>query len=264
MAFTLALAQCGQPADGDVLGQVEAFAARAEKRDARLLVFPEALMLARKLSAEELRAHAEPLDGSFAQGVCACAARHGLWIVFTMYEIDPAGGRPFNTAVVADDTGSIRACYRKCHLYDAHSVRESDRTGIGEALCAPVQTPFCTLGLGICYDLRFPEHAREAAVAGCDLIVYPSAWYAGPHKEQHWKTLLAARAIENECFVAGACRAGAPYVGKSLVASPLGEVLAQGPAATQEALVTTPINLAEVASARAAMPIFDHRRPELY
>ena len=264
MAFTLALAQCGAPADDDVLAQVESYAAEAEQAGAQLLVFPEALMFPHRLSADELREAAEPLDGPFAQGVAASAARHGLWIAFTLYETNVEGRRPFNTAVVVDDEGAIRACYRKCHLYDAHGECESDRTDKGDAFCPPVVTPFCTLGLGICYDLRFPEHARAAAIAGCNLIVYPAAWYDGPHKREHWETLLRARAIENECFVAGVCRAGEEYVGASLVAGPLGEVLAQGPKSTHQALVTSTVDLTKVAGARDRMPIFAHRRPDLY
>ena len=264
MAFLMGLAQCGQPADGDVLAQVEAFAAAAAGEGVRLLVFPECLMLPRSLSADELRDLAEPIDGPFVAGVAASARGHGLWIAFTMYERDPEGGRPFNTAAVVDDAGVVRGAYRKCHLYDAHDVRESDRTRAGDALAAPIHAPFATIGLGICYDLRFPELARAAALAGCDLLLFPSAWYDGPEKEAHWETLLRARAIENECFVAGVCRAGKRYVGRSLVADPLGRVLARGPRGAEEALVVCEIDVNEVASARDAMPVLDHRRPELY
>ena len=247
-----------------MLAQVESFASQAEQAGAALLVFPETLMTPFRLSPDELRAQAEPLEGPFAQGVAACAERHGLWIVFTMNEANPNGGQPFNTAVVADNTGTIRGAYRKCHLYDAHSVRESDRMSAGDAFFAPLQTPFGTLGLGICYDLRFPELARAAAVAGCDLVLFPAAWYDGPHKAAHWETLLRARAIENECFVAGVCRAGKHYVGRSLIVGPLGETLAQGPDGSREALVTAELELSQATSARNAMPCLEHRRPELY
>lgn len=264
MPFKLALAQCGTPANDDVLAQVDAFAARAGASGARMLVFPETLMCPHRLAAEQLRDAAEPLDGPFARGVAACASRHDLWIVFTMYEADPEDGRPFNTAVVVDGTGIVRGTYRKCHLYDAHAERESDRMARGGSLCTPIVAPFCTLGLAICYDLRFPELTRAAALAGCDLVVFPAAWYDGPRKTEHWETLLRARAIENECYVAGACRAGSRFVGRSMVVGPLGEVLAKGPAGAEEALVMAEIELGRVGAARDAMPVFNHRRPELY
>ena len=264
MSFKLALAQCGYPTDGNVPAQVESIAAQAEATGAQLLVFPETLMCASGLSTDELCAQAQPLDGPFAQAIAASAARHGLWIVFTMYEKHPAGALPYNTAVVVDPNGALQRSYRKCRLYDAHEKRESDRMSAGDSLCVPLVTPFCTLGVGICYDLRFPEVARAAAIAGCNLLVFPSAWYDGPHKLQHWKTLLRARAIENECFVAGVCRAGSPFVGTSMAVGPLGETLAQGPTGTEEALVVAEIDLAAVEGARDAMPLFRHRRPELY
>ena len=264
MTFSIGLAQCGRPADGTVLEQLDAYVAAAVAQGASLAVFPECLTQTHNLSAEELRALAEPLDGPFAAGVAASARTHGLWVVFTMYEENPAGGQPFNTAVVVDDAGEVRGAYRKCHLYDAHDVRESDRTTAGDALCAPIEAPFATIGLGICYDLRFPELSRAAALAGCDLLLYPSAWYDGPEKASHWETLLRARAIENECFVAGVCRAGRHFVGESMVVDPLGRVLARGPRGNEEELVVCEVDLGAVNAARDAMPVFEHRRPELY
>lgn len=268
MQFTLVLAQSGYPQDGDVLAQIEGFATKAEAAGAALLAFPEALMSPRELTASELHTLAETLDGPFMQEVGRIAARHRLWMVGTMSEVNPAGGPPLNTAFVVDDAGALRGSYQKCHLYDAHGVRESERMTAGSQLDVVVPTPFCTLGLAICYDLRFPEAARALALAGADLLLYPAAWYDGPHKLSHWETLLKARAIENELFVAGICHAGERFVGESLVYGPLGELVAQGPGTDApskgEGLVIARVNTSAVASARDAMPVFDHRRPELY
>ncbi len=268
MQFTLALAQSGYPQDGDVLAQIEGFATRAEAAGAAMLCFPEALMSPHEPSAPELYALAETLDGPFMQGVGRIATRHHLWIVGTMSEVNPAGGPPFNTAFAVDDRGVLAGSYQKCHLYDAHGVRESERMSAGNELGTVVSTPFCTLGLAICYDLRFPESARAAALAGAELLLYPAAWYDGPHKLSHWKTLLKARAIENELFVAGICHAGDRFVGESLVYGPLGELVAQGPdpngPTKGEGLVIARIDTSKISSARDAMPIFEHRRPELY
>lgn len=263
MSFRLALAQTGYPSDGDVIAQVETYAAQAASAGAALVAFPENLMHPHVLHGEELRRLAEPLDGPFMQAMGDIAARHGVWIVGTMNE-RTGEGNPFNTAFVVDDAGALRDSYRKCHLYDAHTVRESDRLTAGNELFAPLQTPFCTLGLGICYDLRFPELARVAAAEGCNLLLYPAAWHDGPHKRDHWKTLLRARAIENELFVAGIGHAGGNFVGESLVADPLGTVVVQGPDAQAESLLVADIDLAAVAAARTSMPILSHRRPELY
>ncbi len=262
MAYQIALAQCGYPADGSVLAQVSSFCAKAAERGARLLVFPEDLMSSARLTPSELRSIAQPLDGTFVTGIREAARQYGLWVVFTCYEVN-GDAAPHNTAVVVDDAGEVRATYRKCHLYDAHGVRESERNTAGDQLFAPVDTPFGRLGLAICYDLRFPEVARAAAVAGCDLLAFPSAWHDGPEKLAHWRTLLRARAIENELFVVGVCKAGERYAGHSLVADPLGRVLAEASGKGEE-LLTCEVDRAAVASARDAMPVLAHRRPELY
>lgn len=260
MSFLLGIAQTGFPEDGDVLAQVRRFATQAAARDVRLLAFPENLMCPRELSTDELAQTAESLEGLFVQGMCAIARELGMWMAFTTFEENPAGGPPFNTAVVADDAGLVRRTYRKCHLYDAHGVRESDRLSLGNELCRPLSTPFCTLGLGICYDLRFPEAVRGLAIGGCDLVLFPAAWHDGPNKLLHWKTLLRARAIENECYVAGICHAGQRYVRQSFVFDPLGNEVVGG----SEELLVCEIDPPAVDSARDAMPVFEHRRPELY
>lgn len=268
MGYLIGLAQSGYPADGDVRAQARAYAKRAVDAGCRLIVFPENFMWPAKLSVEELVALAEPVDGPFVQDVVAIMQEHGLWAVFTMNERNPEGGLPFNTAVVVDDAGAVRACYRKCHLYDALGVRESDRLTAGTQLSEPVKTPFCTIGLQICYDLRFPEPARAAALAGCDLLVYPAAWHVGRCKPEQWEALLRARAIENELFVAGVCRSGRGFVGRSMVADPMGRILAQGEGGTKpeglEALVVCEVNPEVMATTRENMPILEHRRPELY
>ena len=260
MCFKLCLAQTEYPPNGDVTSLVESVALRAQQQGAALLAFPENLMHPRELTISELALLAEPLDGPFVQAVCAIAKQHSLSIVFTTNEINPAGGPPFNTAVLVDSNGAIAGMYRKCHLYDAHGVRESDRMSAGNGLCKPIRTPFCSIGLGICYDLRFPEVARTLALGGSELILFPAAWHDGPNKALHWETLLRARAVENECFVAGVCHGAERYVGKSYVFDPLGNKVACG---TDE-LLTCVIDPKVVRTTRNNMPVFDHRRPELY
>ena len=263
MEFTLGLAQTCHPEDGDVVALVDKMAARAVERGVDLLVFPESLMTSYELPVDQFIASAEPLDGPFGRSLCQIAAKHGLWMVFTLNERAEHGGNPYNTAVVAAADGSVAGSYRKVHLFDTSFTAESEKMQPGDALFQPIRTPFCTLGLGICYDLRFPEVARFAAVNGADLMVYPAAWVAGEMKALQWKTLLAARAIENEFFVAGLSRADAPrYIGQSCVFGPLGETLASsGP---YQDLLVCRIDTDRIAATRANMPVLDHRRPELY
>lgn len=268
MSFKLGLAQCCHPEDGDVVSLVDRWAQRAADQNVDLLVFPEALMTPFEMDEEAFARAAEPLDGPFCTALTQIAARYHLWMVFTANEQNPAG-KPFNTAVLLDNEGTRRGFYRKVHLFDTAAMRESDKTTAGNTLFTPVAAPFGTIGMAICYDLRFPEVARRAALADCDVMLYPAAWVDGPHKVEQWKTLLKARAIENEIFVAGLSRCDRDfgpqhqdYAGHSCIIDPLGTVLAE--ANYQETLLTATIDKQAIASARANMPIFDHRKPEAY
>ena len=100
---------------------------------------------------------------------------------------------------------SACSVYRKTHLFDAFSWKESDSTLPGEVLHEPVNTPLGKAGLGTCYDLRFPEPARIQALKGAEVLIYPSAWVDGPDKFMQWEALLRARAIENTVFTIGCC-----------------------------------------------------------
>lgn len=268
MAFTLGLAQCRHPEDGNVLAMAKRWMEQACDAGVDLLVFPESLMTPYESGSAEFAAAAEPLDGPFCTAMCELAREHGLWVLFTANEA--AGeGRPFNTAVMVDDEGRQRAVYRKVHLFDTDFTRESDKVQAGEVLPVVVDTPFGKIGMAICYDLRFPELARAAALAGCDVLVYPAAWVDGPMKVDHWETLLRARAIENQIFVAGLSRcdrdfgsAHRDYAGHSCVFDPMGRQLAS--AGVEEKLVCAVVDIAHIAAVRAAMPVFDHRRPSLY
>ena len=156
----------------------------------------------------------------------------------------------------------MRGVYRKVHLFDAGPHRESDRMSAGDAIFRPIDTPFGKLGIGICYDLRFPELARRQAIEGAEILVYPAAWVDGAGKKRQWETLLAARAIENELFAVGVCRADDGYIGSSLVAAPDGTALVEG--GDGEGLCVCELDTDELKSLRENMPIFGHRRPDIY
>lgn len=263
MKWKIALVQSGYPDAGGAVAQAKRFAEHAAEAGCRMVVFPENFMCPRKLDAAELAELAEPLDGPFVRAVDEVARESGLWVVFTALERNPQGGRPFNTAVAVDDFGAVRGSYRKCHLYDALGERESSRLSSGGDASVPVTAPFATIGMQVCYDLRFPESARALALGGCNLLVYPAAWHDGPSKADQWETLLRARAVENELYVAGVCHAGAGFAGRSLVADPMGRIVAQSEGNAED-IVIAEIDPGLVASTRSNMPVFDHRRPGLY
>lgn len=265
MAFTLGLVQCCHPKRTDVaavLEMAEAWCVRARQQLVDILVFPESLMTRYELDKRQFAEEAQPLDGPFCTAMDALAKRYGLWLAYTVNERNDAGGNPFNTVVLTGSDGVKRGAYRKVHLFDTDFTRESDRMAAGDALFCPVDTPFGRIGLSICYDLRFPEVARSAVLQGCQLLINPAAWVDGRLKADQWKTLLAARAIENEMFVAGVSRVDNGYIGQSAIFGPDGVMLAAGGAC--EELVTARIDLTSIERVCAVMPVLDHRRPDLY
>lgn len=262
MKFKLGLAQVRHRADGDAIALAESVMVSAATQGVQLLVFPESFMSRYEADRAQFLAESEPIGGPFTQTMDALAARYGLWVVYTMNEARLEGSLPFNTAIVVDSQGVRRGVYRKVHLFDSSTTHESERMSAGDTLLAPIETPFCKLGVAICYDLRFPEVARSAALQGCELMVFPSAWVDGRGKARQWQTLLRARAIENEMFVAGVSRVDEGYVGRSCVFAPDGRALAQ--AGTETGLVCARIDMDKLARMREAIPVFDHRRPELY
>ena len=270
-SFTLGLAQCRHPGEcegipfyGRVLAMAETWCRKAVGQGVQLLVFPESLMTRYEAKRTAFLDEAQMLDGPFAQGMDRLAKEHGLWIAYTVNErrASDDSAHPYNTVVLTDNTGKRAGVYRKVHLFDTDFTRESDRMSAGDALFEPVETPFGIVGLSICYDLRFPEVARAAALQGCQLLLCPAAWVDGPHKVHHWKTLLAARAIENEMFVAGVSRCDDGYVGNSCIFDPLGNVLAS--AGGEEELLVARVDLGLMEKTRASMPVFKHRKPKLY
>jgi len=241
-------------------GAVRAAAARG----ARLVVLPEATMAGFGSPATDLAALAEPLDGPFVVALHEVAAESGATVVAGTFE--PAGERRVYNTVVIVGPGGLLGSYRKVHLYDALGWCESERVEAGEtdASNVPVvDVDGFSLGVLTCYDLRFPESARRPIDAGATVLAVPAAWVAGQYKEEHWQTLLGARAIENTSYVVGAAQPAPAYTGCSRIIDPFGVVIAElGPTegADGPAIVVGDLELKRVHEARAALPVLGHRR----
>ena len=227
-----------------------------------LVVLPEASMHDFGSPEHDLASHAEPIDGPFVQLLAEQARRLRATIVAGMFET--TDGLPLNTLVVLGPDGSLRATYRKIHLYDSFGYRESDRLRAGSIEPVTVDVPHgggatTTVGLMTCYDLRFPELARALVDRGAELLLAPAAWVAGDGKLHHWRTLLAARAIENVVPVAAAAQGGDRYTGHSLVVDALGSIVAEG-GAGEDDLVTTRLDADDLTRARDVNPSLQNRR----
>ena len=229
---------------------------------ADLLVLPEGILARDIADPDIVLKTAQPLDGPFMTRVLE--ASRGLDLTMMTCIHVPAGtGRVFNTLVAVRD-GAIVAAYRKLHLYDAFSAKESTNVEPGEEIPALVEVKGLRVGLMTCYDLRFPEMARRLVVDGADLIALPAAWVRGLGKEAHWEVLVTARALENTCYVVAVGECGERNIGASMVVDPLGVAVAR--AAEAPALVFAEVDPARIAHARSVLPVLANRRfarPEL-
>jgi deaminated glutathione amidase len=227
------------------------------ERENGLVVFPEVFMRDFGKPGSDVSEFAEPLDGPFVGCLTELAAAQDTTVVAGMFEVSDDPRRPYNTLAVVDRDG-LRASYRKIHLYDSFGYKESDSLLAGEVAPVLLDVDGLRVGLMTCYDLRFPELARELVARGAELLLVPAAWVAGPGKVEHWRTLALARAIENTAYVAAVGQPGPRYTGHSLVAGPSGEVLAE--VGDGEHLLAATVERDRLEEARRTNPSLANRR----
>jgi predicted amidohydrolase len=221
-----------------------------------LVVLPEATMHDFGAADHDLASAAEPLDGPFVGLLAEQASRIGATVVAGMFE--RTDGLPFNTLVAVRPDGDLAAVYRKIHLYDSFGYRESDRLAGGPLEPVVLDVADLRLGLMTCYDLRFPELGRALVDAGALGFVVPSAWVAGPSKVHHWRTLVAARAIENTVIVVAAAQNGEHYCGHSMIVDAAGSMVEE--AGGGDAVLRADLTATAISDVRDANPSLLNRR----
>jgi predicted amidohydrolase len=217
---------------------------------------------------------AEPLDGPTIRAARSWARELGIHLVAgSMAEGVEGHQKPFNTSALIGPGGELEATYRKIHMFDVDvggvAYRESEHGEAGdEAVTASLVGGLegITLGMTVCYDLRFPELYRILAVRGATVISVPSAFTLDTGRD-HWEVLVRARAIENQAFVVAANQVGeAPphyrSYGRSMIVDPWGIVLGQAPDA--ECTVAADLDLEAQARIRETLPSLANRRPDAY
>ena len=252
----------------DNLAAAERFIRQAAADGAEIALLPERWEAFG--SSEEIRAAAQPVDGPRLTAVQGWARELGMAIVAGSVAERVAGDeRLRNTSVAFDRDGRQVGVYRKIHQFDVdlpgQRVRESDTDapGTGGTIA---RFGDLSVGLTICYDLRFPELYRAYAVAGATVLTVPAAFLERTGRD-HWEVLLRARAIENQCFVVAANQhgklpAGLTAYGRSMIIEPWGTVLAQAP--DGEGVIVAECDHERLARVRAHVPSLAHRRPEAY
>ena len=248
---------------GENIGRACAFVERAaQDHGAALVVLPEFFntLYFAQYQDKAYHALAEPEDGRTLTAIREQARRSGIAVIATIYEM--AGpGLYYDTAFHIDPDGAIRFRYRKTHpaavlslekLYFRYGSR-FDTYGMDE----------WRIGIGICYDMAFPETARCLAVAGAELLIAPYA----TSRTSMFQEVLRTRAFENGCYLVAANKVGREgdwtFGGQSVIADPYGTVLAT--CDTQEqAIISAELSRDAVIKARIDFPARRDRRPELY
>ena len=252
------------------LGKAERFVARAAQQGARVVALPE--MFSFSGSVNEKKENAEPIPGPTIDRLRELARKLGIYILCGSILEGSCGGREslyYNTSVYLGPEGNIIARYRKLHLFDVtlpggSRRQESELISPGDEVVY-VTTPEGVFGLSICYDVRFPELYRRLAERGVQIVFIPSAFTFETGKD-HWKTLLRARAIENQFYVIAPDQIGKDPMGrrcwgKSMIVDPWGTVLTE--AAEKETVIFADIDLGYEERLRRDLPFLSHMREDL-
>ena len=239
----------------------------AASRGAAYVQTPEMTSLVER-SRERLFAHVTAEDQDQTLAALRETARQTGTVVQIGSIAVRSGDKIANRAYLIGADGAILASYDKLHLFDVdlpsgERWRES-ATYSGGACAVLAETPWATLGLTICYDIRFPALYRALAEAGADVLTAP-ACFTRQTGEAHWHVLQRARAIETGAFVISAAQGGLHEDGRetyghSLIVDPWGRVLADA-GGVEPGIILAEIDLAQVADARARIPSLQHGRP---
>ncbi|CAI5772955.1 omega-amidase NIT2 [Podarcis lilfordi] len=239
----------------------------AAEQGAKLVVLPECFNS--PYGTKYFPDYAEKIPGETTEKLSEIAKECGVYLIGGSIPEEDAG-KLYNTCTGFGPDGAMITKYRKIHLFDINvpgkiRFQESETLSPGATLSV-IDTPYCKIGLGICYDLRFAELAQIYTQKGCQLLVYPGAFNltTGP---AHWELLQRGRAVDNQVYVATASPARdekASYVawGHSTVVNPWGEVIAK--AGTEETVIYADIDLKRLAEVRQQIPILSQKRSDLY
>jgi len=262
------------PADN--LARALARSEEAARAGARVICLPE-LFRSRYFPQAEDAARfdlAEPVPGPTTEAIAKLAAAREVTVVASVFE-RRAEGLYHNTAVVIDADGAIRGRYRKMHIPDDPLYYEKFYFTPGDLGFAAFPTRHARVGALVCWDQWFPEAARLTALAGAQVLFYPTAigWQLdeGPEVEaaqlDAWETVQRGHAIANGVFVAGVNRVGREgdirFWGRSFVADPFGRVLARASDAEEEVLLVE-CDLGQIERVRRDWPFLRDRRVDAY
>ena len=260
MKIAIAQMECDAGNVSSNLNKIAVYIRKASEAGCRVVVFPE--MADTGYDSSQIAKHSSSWDTGPIRQIRKEAEQGNIYVICGLSE--RSKGKVYNVLAAVGPDGQLLAKYRKTHLA-AFSPLHEDKIFTPGNLLETVQIDDMIWGLMICYDLRFPELSRSLVMKGSDVLVVSSAW---PFPRlRHWNTLIAARAIENQVFVAAANHAGknstVTFCGSSRILDPFGVVIASA-SEEREAMIMGNIEKSEVDHIRKAMPVLKHRRMDLY
>lgn len=242
------------------IAHIAPMAEEAVRSGASLIALPENAFAMRREGQEASSFTVDAHAGvAWAKAFCA---QHAVWMLIGSIRAREEGvAKPFNRSLLVSPEGIVAVQYDKIHLFDVtlpdgQRYEESAMMAPGDAEVL-AELPWITLGMSVCYDVRFASMYRRMAEAGAQMFAVPSA-FTRPTGAAHWHTLLRARAIENVAYViapaqCGEHAGGRTTYGHSLIIDPWGEILAE--AGETPCVITAEIDVEKVAQMRARMPV---------
>ncbi|NQT73962.1 MAG: carbon-nitrogen family hydrolase [Chloroflexi bacterium] len=240
--------------------KITSFAERAKKEGCDLIVFSE--MMDTGYEMHTIQETASSWSEQPFITAKRAAANQGIYLICGFSEREES--RIYNSVAVFNPSGELIGKYRKIHLLSLDPVNENQYIVAGDSP-EIVQIGDMKCGLLICYDIRFPELSRYLVNQGAMVLIVCSAWPLS--RQNHWKTLTTARAIENQSYIVAANRVGTDenltFCGSSCIVDPYGISVVEGSDDREELLIGE-VTLEAVNSVRANMPVFEDRREDLY
>ncbi|AKA47777.1 amidohydrolase [uncultured archaeon] len=238
-------------------------ARKLESNPPDILIYPEYQMLNPSFDDPEFMIkESELITEDFVNSFVPIARDSRMNILLNVVERNNGHLKPFNTSVMLNDMGMIGGKYRKKHLFDAYSFKESKTFTHGYGALNPFFTEKFSIGVQICYDLRFPEAARLLRLKGANILSYQAGWFKGERKLDTWLTLLRTRAMENGAFVLGVAQTGNQFTGHSVVINPYGDILSE--ADEEETVITSDLDLTLIEEYLKDVPVLKQRRTDIY
>ncbi|GAB1597468.1 deaminated glutathione amidase-like isoform X1 [Argonauta hians] len=266
----LAVCQLTSSADKDENFAVcKALIEKAKSQGVQMVFLPECFDYVGE-SIKQALEQSEGLDGDLVSRYKNLAKDLQIWLSLGGFHQKNTDQFVKNTHIIINSDGQVARTYEKIHMFDVDikglRLHESDYTTGGSRIEPPVSTPIGKVGLGICYDLRFPELALILAKQGAQILTYPSA-FMEPTGIAHWESLLRSRAIETQCYVIAAAQVGRhnkkrSSYGHAMVVDPWGSIIAE--CSKGIGLCTAEVNMDLLQDIHAEMPVWQHRRNDIY